>query len=674
MRIKMFGGNMMLTIRDTPAIGSFAIVTTVLLAILSGCGGGSGGGSSPTPPSLSPTQLVSIAVSPSNPVVPLGISQQFVATGTYSDGTLQNVTGLVSWSSSNTSVAQVNDQASKGLASSAAVGTTTIAAMLNGIGGSTPLTVGPAALVSIGLLSAPNVSPPSTNQIAIAAELQFVAAGHYTDNTIQDITDLAIWSSSDTGVAVISNVQGKKGLANGVAAGAVTIESALGSVKATAGLTVLPIKALDFGTPNTMAPGLGGLGMDGDGNALAVWNYQFTGSNSGIPPQIYTTSYSPGSGWGPKTLIDFGAIDDFPAIPALAVNASGTALLAWTGHGGVYASKYTPGAGWQQARVITSGASPFLTFAESLRIAIDANGNGLLVWANDNGDILLSSQYQALTDTWTTPQALPNVNRGLARSAFSLATNAGGSAVLLWENWTFGASPAWTLYASLFSPGAGQGTGWQTPQPLHQSESYQTPTAAISDSGAIVATWVEYESLFPNTSLYARRFIPNQGWQALQEIAFNDINRPADPQVAMNDQGNAVVVWRTSYDKTIRASRFVVGASWQTPETLYTGVPPGDPTVLRPHIASDGRLLAAWVTADVSGPFKVGLRRYVPGNGWENAQWLAHIHHKGGSSGINLAFNSSGIGAALWTEGYGVIDSQFLNFFSDIYANTQLAY
>lgn len=656
-------------------------VAGVALATLFGCGGGGGGGSegspiSAPPPAPPPAQLVSVSVSPNNTAIPLGTTQQFVATGTYSDATSQDVTTLASWSSSTTSVAQVNDQASKGLASSVAVGTATITASLNGIHGTAQLTVDPAALVSVEVLPAPNIFPPATGQIAIDAELQFVAAGHYTDNTAQDITDSAIWSSSDTGIAAISNVQGQKGLAKGVAPGAVAIEAALGSVRETASLTVLPIQALDFGIPSAKAAGLGGLGIDASGNALAAWNYQFTGGNFGTPPQLYTAAYIPGSGWTQKTLIDFGVIDDFPALPALAVSASGTALLAWTGHGGVYVSKYAPGSGWQQARTIASGESPFQTFAQSLRLAIDANGNGLLVWANDNGDVLLSSQYQQLTDTWTTPQALPNVNRGFARSAFSLSMNAGGSAALLWENWTPNATPGWTLYASLFVPGAGQGTGWQTPEPLYQSESWQTPTAAINDPGEIVAVWVDYVTAFPNTSLYAKQFIPNQGWQALQAITLNDINSPANPALALNNAGNGLVVWRNGYDKAVRASRLVAGNGWQAPETLWpTGV--GDPTVLRPYLAPDGRILAAWVMEDLTAPFKVGLRRYVPDAGWEAAQGLPYIEHKGGLSGVNrvnLAFNSSGTGVALWAEGYDIFDGQFFNGFSDIYANTQLTY
>jgi hypothetical protein len=270
---------------------------------------------------------------------------------------------------------------------------------------------------------------------------------------------------------------------------------------------------------------------------------------------------------------------------------------------------------------------------------------------------------------------IPGGDMGAGGSA-SLAMNAGGSAVLLWENWAN--YSVWTVNASLFVPGTGQGTGWQPPLPLYQSTSWHTPTVAINDAGEAIATWVDYITDFPYTSLYAKRFIPNQGWQALEGIAVNDSGRPADPALAMNEAGAAVVVWRNGFDTAVRASRLVPAGGWQAPEVLWpmvSGI--GDPKVLRPHIAPDGRILAIWIVEDLNVPFKVGLRRYVPGAGWEAARGLPYIKHKGGfsaTSGIDIAFNASGTGVALWGESYDVFNGALFFGFSDLYANTQLTY
>ena len=88
-----------------------------------------------------PPTLVSIAVTPANPSIISGTTQQFTATGTYSDGSRRNLTSTVTWSSSSTSVATIN---SSGLADGVGSGQTTIQASLDGIPGSTSLTVTPA--------------------------------------------------------------------------------------------------------------------------------------------------------------------------------------------------------------------------------------------------------------------------------------------------------------------------------------------------------------------------------------------------------------------------------------------------------------------------------------------------------------------------------------------------
>jgi hypothetical protein len=82
--------------------------------------------------------LTSIAVTPTNPSISTGAQQQFTATGTYSDGSHQNLTNSVNWTSSIPSVATIS---SAGLATGVAAGATTIQAALGSVNGSTTLTV-----------------------------------------------------------------------------------------------------------------------------------------------------------------------------------------------------------------------------------------------------------------------------------------------------------------------------------------------------------------------------------------------------------------------------------------------------------------------------------------------------------------------------------------------------
>src|SRR5205085_1052544 len=90
--------------------------------------------------------LESIAISPPNPTIALGATQQFVATGTYTNGSTQDLTSAASWGSSSTAVATI---AAGGLATGQGAGTATITATSGLITASATLTVGQAALVSL---------------------------------------------------------------------------------------------------------------------------------------------------------------------------------------------------------------------------------------------------------------------------------------------------------------------------------------------------------------------------------------------------------------------------------------------------------------------------------------------------------------------------------------------
>ena len=82
-------------------------------------------------PASAPT-LQSIAVTPSSPTLAIGATQQFTATGSYSDGTTQNLTAQASWTSANATVVSIG---SGGVATGVAAGQATISATLAGVTG-----------------------------------------------------------------------------------------------------------------------------------------------------------------------------------------------------------------------------------------------------------------------------------------------------------------------------------------------------------------------------------------------------------------------------------------------------------------------------------------------------------------------------------------------------------
>ena len=194
------------------------------------------------PPPLSPT-LVSIAVTPVNPGIPLGTTQQFGATGTFSDNSTQNLTTSVTWSSSNVAVATISNAAgTNGRAVSVSAGTAMITAASGSISGSTSLTVNPPTVVSITVT-------PANSSIPLGTTEQFTATGTFSDNSTQIITSSVTWSSSATSIATISNAAGSNGQAVSVSAGATTITATSGS---TSGSAVMSVTGVGSGTANNV--------------------------------------------------------------------------------------------------------------------------------------------------------------------------------------------------------------------------------------------------------------------------------------------------------------------------------------------------------------------------------------------------------------------------------------
>lgn len=82
--------------------------------------------------------LSSISVTPANSAISVGGTQQFTATGTYSDSSTQNLTSSATWVSTVTGVATIN---SAGLATAVSTGMTSIQATVGTVTGSTALFV-----------------------------------------------------------------------------------------------------------------------------------------------------------------------------------------------------------------------------------------------------------------------------------------------------------------------------------------------------------------------------------------------------------------------------------------------------------------------------------------------------------------------------------------------------
>jgi len=265
--------------------------------------------SAPATLTVTSATLNSIAVTPATPSIAKGATQQFAATGTFSDGSTQDLTGRVTWSSSASTVASIG--ATSGLATGLLAGTTQISASLGSISSvAVPLNVTSAILQSIVVTSA---SP----SIAVKTLQQFNATGTFSDGSAENITSTATWTSSNTSTAVID---ANSGLATALAAGTSQISTVLGSVSsaaATLQVTTATLKSIAV-TPATasIAP-------------EAAQQFVATGTFSDNTTQDITDAV----GWNSATP-DVATIDPSTGL-ATAVAAGTTQITATQGGSGL---------------------------------------------------------------------------------------------------------------------------------------------------------------------------------------------------------------------------------------------------------------------------------------------------------------------------------------------------
>lgn len=244
---------------------------TLTVTTSSGNGGGSG------------ATLTSIAITPATASIAAGTTEQFTATGAYSDSTTQNLTNQVAWSSSNTGAATIGNA---GLAAGVATGSTTIGAALSGITASASLTITPgsgATLTSI-------VITPTSSRVVAGLSQQFTATGTYSDGSTLNLDSSVTWTTSNPSVATVNST----GLVAGVGAGTATITGTVGSLQSqttviisTASLSSMAISPSGASLPAGTTQQLILTGTFSDGlrqnlNSAATW--------SSLAPAVATVS------------------------------------------------------------------------------------------------------------------------------------------------------------------------------------------------------------------------------------------------------------------------------------------------------------------------------------------------------------------------------------------------
>ncbi len=167
---------------------------------------------------VSVATLVSITITPANPIVPPHSHLQMTAIGNFSDGTEVPLSG-VSWHTTSARYAMISGS---GLLRSkkATNQAVSVYARLNGITGQTSLTITSMKVATLQLT-------PQNATIAAGTTMPFKLIGTFSDgHTTVDLSNSARWQTSNYHNAVIFN----SGVVEGISSGSVTITATWGGL------------------------------------------------------------------------------------------------------------------------------------------------------------------------------------------------------------------------------------------------------------------------------------------------------------------------------------------------------------------------------------------------------------------------------------------------------------
>ncbi len=74
------------------------------------------------------------------------------------------------------------------------------------------------------------ITPSDPFGINSGAKLQFNAKGIFSDNSVQDLTMMVVWTSSDASIATVSNAPDSKGQAIAISRGYCSISATMGNI------------------------------------------------------------------------------------------------------------------------------------------------------------------------------------------------------------------------------------------------------------------------------------------------------------------------------------------------------------------------------------------------------------------------------------------------------------
>ena len=333
-------------------------------------------------------------------------------------------------------------------------------------------------------------------------------------------------------------------------------------------------------------PGSGGAGGVGTGGAAG------TGSG-GAGPGTGGAATGTGGAAGGATGTGGSATATGGATGGLGGARSGGAGGGATGGAG------GSGPGWRGAKVV----EPDVLVAHwTPAVAVDALGNAVLVYRHGTG--IRASRYNAATDTWGAPVGVETRTGGQAYSP-QVAVDKNGQWLVIWQQ-----DEGMTL-RGMWSSTSADGNTWAAPVAI-TTASASRPTLAMNKDGAAVAAWYGRDSgsgPFPCTASVR---IGGTWSTPMVMKAAGTANGFPEQAVAISGTGEAYVVWQDTdaSEDSIWMRRYAAGA-W-APATLVESYDTGGADTQSVAANASGQVIIAWRQTGATVD-EMWARRYTAG-------------------------------------------------------------
>jgi hypothetical protein len=336
--------------------------------------------------------------------------------------------------------------------------------------------------------------------------------------------------------------------------------------------------------------------------------------------------------------VDISESGEHAGVPHLALDSEGNATAVWDrwdGTATVVETAFRPaGSPWGAPEVLSPPDS------QSAQVVVDRNGVLTAAWERRTGVnmIAIESVSRMPGQSWAAPVEVAEFEQGSHPEPW-LAVDWEGNNTVVWKQGEVVMSSFRTFLAS-----------WGEPIPLSPGESF-TPETAMDGRGDATAVWMHNDvSDYVVESAYR----PEQGEWEEAELVSEPGEEGGNPQVAVDGQGDSLVVWRgeDEGEEFVRAAYRPAGGSWSEPVDVSA---PGDHVQsLQAAVDPEGNAIVTWSGNRYSeGEYDTVRAAYRPvGGEWEEPVDLSETGGNGFPS--DVVFDQSGNAAIVWERWDGV--------------------